>query len=65
MVPSFNYKGNRIQHEFNLILIKDMGVLIHLIQKSSISRVTKAVKNTIEDLQKRDKLIKTADKSPA
>ena len=42
-----------------------MGVLIHLIQKSSISRVTKAVKNTIEDLQKRDKLIKTAGKSPA
>ena len=59
-VPSFNYKGNVIQHEFNLNLIEDIEfnlnliedieVLIHLIQKSSISRATKAVKNMIEDL---------------
>ena len=63
-VPSFNYKGNRIQHELNLNLIEDMEVLIPLIQKGSISRVTKAVKNMIEDLQKRNKLIKIADKSP-
>ena len=44
-VSSFNYKGNIIQHEFNLNLIEDMEVLIHLIQKGSISRATKAVKN--------------------
>ena len=56
-VPSINYKGNRIQHEFNLNLIEDMEVLIRLIQKSSISRATKAVKNMIADLQKRNKLI--------
>ena len=42
-----------------------MEVLIHLIQKGSISRATKAVKNMIEDLQKRNKLTKIADKSPA
>ena len=42
-----------------------MEVLIHLIQKGSISRTTKAVKNIIEDLQKRNKFIKIADKSPA
>ena len=41
-VPPFNYKGNIIQHVFNM----------------------KAVKNMIEDLQKRNKLIKIADKSP-
>ena len=35
-----------------------MEVLIHLIQKGSISRATKAVKNMIDDLQKRNKLIK-------
>ena len=57
-VPSFNYKDNRIQHDFNLNLRRDMEVLIHLIQKGSISRATKAVKNMIEDLQKRIKLIK-------
>ena len=42
-----------------------MEVLIPLIQKGSISHATKAVKNIIEDLQKRNKLIKIADKSPA
>ena len=42
-----------------------MELLIHLIQKSSISRATKAVKNMTEDLYKRNKLIKTADKSLA
>ena len=51
-VPSFNYKGNRIQHDFNLNLIEDLEVLIHLLQKASIIRATKAVKNMIEDLQK-------------
>ena len=42
-----------------------MELLIHLIQKSSVSRATKAVKNMTEGLYKRNKLIKTADKSPA
>ena len=42
-----------------------MEVLIPLIQKDSKSRATKAVKNMIEDLQKRNKLMKIADKSPA
>ena len=35
-----------------------MEVLIPLIQKGSISRATKAVKNMIEDLQNRNNLIK-------
>ena len=35
-----------------------MEVLIHLIQKGSISRATKAVENMIDDLQKINKLIK-------
>ena len=65
VVPSFNYKGNRTQREFNLNVIEDMEVLIPLIQKGVISRATRAVKNMIEDLQKRNKLIKIADKSPA
>ena len=30
-VPSFNYKGNIVQHEFNLNLVEDMEELIHLI----------------------------------
>ena len=41
-----------------------MEVLIPPIRKGSISRATKDVKNMIEDLQKRSKLIKIADKSP-
>ena len=41
-----------------------MKILIHLIQKGSISRATKTVKNMI-DLQKKHKLLKIADKSPA
>ena len=65
VVPSFNYKGNRIQREFNLNVIEDMEVLIPLIQKGVISRATRAVKNMIKDLQKRNKLIKIAGKSPA
>ena len=64
-VPSFNYKGNGIQHEFNLNLIEDLEVLIPLIQKGSISRATKAVKKKIVDLQKRNKLIKIVGKSLA
>ena len=55
-VPSFNYKGNRIQHEFNLNFIEDMEVSIPLIQKGSISRATKAVKNMTADLQKQTNL---------
>ena len=42
-----------------------MEVLIHLIQKGSISRATNAVKNVIEDLQKKKQTIKSANKSPA
>ena len=42
-----------------------MEVLIRLIQECSISRASKVVKNMIEDLQKRNKLPKIADKSPA
>ena len=42
-----------------------MEVLIHLIQKGSISRAAKAVKNMMEDIQKINELTKTADKSPA
>ena len=42
-----------------------MELLIHLIQKSSVSRATKAVKNMTEGLYKRNKLMKTAGKSPA
>ena len=42
-----------------------MEVLIHLIQKGSISCATWAVTYMIKDLQKRNKLIKIADKSPA
>ena len=65
MVSSFNYKGNRIQHEFNSSLIENIEVLIHLIQKGSMSRASKGVKNRVEDFNKRNKLIKTTDKSPA
>ena len=42
-----------------------MEVLIPLIQKGSISRGTKAFKNMIAHLQKRNKLIKIADNTPA
>ena len=42
-----------------------MEVLIPLIQKGSISRATKAFKNMIAHLQKRNKLIKIADNTPA
>ena len=52
VVLSFNQKGNRIQHEFNLNLIEDMEVLIPLIQKSSISRATNTVKNMIKIAEK-------------
>ena len=41
-----------------------MEVLIPLVQKGSINRATKAVKNMIENLQQKSKLIKIADKSP-
>ena len=42
-----------------------MEVLIPLIRKGSISLATKAVKNMTEDLQRRNKLMKIADKSLA
>ena len=42
-----------------------MEVLIPFIQKGSISRATKAFKNMIAHLQKRNKLIKIADNTPA
>ena len=43
-VPSFNYKDNIVQHEFNLNLVEDMAVLIHLIQKGSISVLLRQLK---------------------
>ena len=38
-----------------------MEVLIHLIQKGSISRATNAVKNVIEDLQKKKQTYKKCE----
>ena len=59
------YRGNEIQHKFNLELIQSLEELKLLVERGSITRSTKRIKDIISSVQKRNKCIKFADKSPA
>ena len=61
----FKFKGNQIQFEFNQKLSEDLDDVIDLIQDGSVSRSSKRLGNIKQELLKRNKLIKMADRSPA
>ena len=59
------YKSNKKQYEFNTQLKEDLDELLGLISEGSRKRSTKLVKNMIANVERRNKLIRIADKSPA
>lgn len=61
----FKFKGNQVQHEFNMKLAEDIEDVIDLIKEGSVSRSTKRLTNMKLEIVKRNKLIKMADRSPA
>ena len=65
VASSFKYKGNKYQYEFNNELLENIEDLLVLIAVGSITRSTELVNEMKDNLTKRNKLIKIADKSPA
>ena len=62
---SLKFKGNQVQFDFNNKLLDQVKRIQNLVQEGSITRTTKRLKTLQEDLEKRNKLIKLADRSPA
>ena len=61
----FKYRGNKVQYNFNNNLVQSLEDLRILIQDGSITRSSKRVDAMINDIKKRNKCIRFADKSPA
>ena len=61
----FKKKGNRIQAEFNEGLLDKLYDLKDLIKRGSVRRSKNLVNDLIDDVEKRIKHIRIADKSPA
>ena len=59
------YRGNKVQYNFNNTLLQSLEDLRLLIEEGSVTRSCKRVDNIISDIQKRNKCIRFADKSPA
>ena len=64
-VPNFKYKGNKIQFEFNMKLLEDLRDVNELTNEGSMARSTKKLKSILTEIEKRNKLIRMADRSPA
>jgi len=62
---SFKFKGNQDQFEFNTEILEQVEEIEYLHKQGSSSRFTKRVKILKADLEKRNKLIRMADRSPA
>jgi len=62
---SFRYKGNKQQFDFNKSVISELVSLKRLIKAGSVNRASKALDSSISIMEKRNKLIKMADRSVA
>ena len=61
----FKFKGNEMQHQFNIKLIEELENISFLVSKNSVSRVKKKTQKLVEEFQRRNKLIKLAYRSLA
>ena len=60
---SFRNKGNKQQYEFNLEQLAKLEEVKSLLEIDSVLRLTKKIDEVISDIQKRNKLIRLADRS--
>ena len=58
-------KGNEMQHYFNVKLVKELENISFLVSKGSVRRVKKKIYKLVEEAQRRNKLMKLADRSHA
>ena len=57
----FNFKSNKIQHDFNFNLTEELEDLLNLSEQRFVMRYCEATKNTIEKLNKKSNLVFFAD----
>lgn len=61
----FKYKSNKMQYEFNQSISDKADRALELLEDRSIRKVKKKVEQIKEELEKRNKMIRIADRSPA
>ena len=62
---SFQFKGNKLQFEFNSSLLDSINIAFDHLHEGDLSGVNKELDNVKASLNKRNKVIRFADKSPA
>ena len=62
---SFNFKGNKVQYEFNSSLLDVIDGVVNNISRGNLSPAISELKRVRTLITKRNKLIRFADKSPA
>ena len=62
---TFQFKGNRLQFEFNSNLLDSINTASNHLHEGDLSGVNKELENVKTLLNKRNKVIRFADKSPA
>jgi hypothetical protein len=62
---SFKFRGNKIQYEFNVGAIDSLESTLKHILKGDLAAATKEIETQKSLVEKRNKLIRFADKSPA
>lgn len=60
----FKHKSNKVQYEFNSNQIDIVEDIIRLLDKGAVNRPKRKAKELLVNLQKRNKLIRIAEKSP-
>ena len=63
-MPTFKFKGNEHQYEFNQGLMDSLDDLRDLVEVGSVNRSKKLIDDMVVQLEKRQKLLKLADRSP-
>ena len=62
---TFNYKGNRVQFEFNLNVLDQIETASKNLRAGKVSSATSDLEEAKKLIDKRNKLVRFADKSPA
>jgi len=62
---SFQFKGNKLQFEFNSSLLDSINTAFDHLHEGDLSGFNKELENVKASLNKRNKVIRFADKSPA
>ena len=63
-LPTFKFKGNQQQYEFNDEILDSLDDLKELVAVGSVNRSTEVIENLEGTILKRQKLLKLADRSP-